>query len=87
MKHFPWDNLIVLLAVIRGGTLREAAKAARMSTATLSRRLDALEERLGRVAVRGDGRRQDPGGQHRRDHNPAQEAPPVPDDAPEPAHE
>lgn len=51
MKHFPWDNLIVLLAVIRGGTLREAAKAARMSTATLSRRLDALEERLGGKVV------------------------------------
>lgn len=51
MKHPPWDNLIVLLAVIRGGTLREAAKAARMSTATLSRRLDALEERLGGKVV------------------------------------
>jgi DNA-binding transcriptional LysR family regulator len=51
MKHFPWDNLMVLLAVVRGGTLREAAKAARMSTATLSRRLDALEERLGGKVV------------------------------------
>jgi DNA-binding transcriptional LysR family regulator len=47
MKRFPWDNLHVLLAVARGGTLREAAKAVRMSTATLSRRLDALEARLG----------------------------------------
>lgn len=47
MKRFPWDNLHVLLAVIRGGTLREAAKTVRMSTATLSRRLDTLEHRLG----------------------------------------
>lgn len=47
MKRFPWDNLHVLLAVIRGGTLSKAAEAVRMSTATLSRRLDALEDRLG----------------------------------------
>ncbi|WP_137166479.1 LysR family transcriptional regulator [Salinimonas lutimaris] len=47
MKRFPWDNLHVLLAVIRAGTLREAARSVRMSTATLSRRLDTLEERLG----------------------------------------
>lgn len=47
MKRFPWDNLNVLLAVARGGNLREAAKAVHMSTATLSRRLDTLEDRLG----------------------------------------
>ncbi len=51
------------------------------------RRLEPLEERLGGVAVGRDGRRQDAGREHRRDHEPPQEAPPVPGDPPEPAHE
>ncbi|NNJ15141.1 LysR family transcriptional regulator [Pseudomonas putida CSV86] len=47
MKHLEWDNLHVLLAVVRSGNLKRAAQRLRLSTATLSRRLDALEEQLG----------------------------------------
>lgn len=47
MKRLEWDNLHVLLAVVRSGNLKRAAQRLRLSTATLSRRLDALEEQLG----------------------------------------
>jgi DNA-binding transcriptional LysR family regulator len=47
MKRLEWDNLHVLLAVVRTGNLKRAAQRLRLSTATLSRRLDALEEQLG----------------------------------------
>lgn len=47
MKRLSWDNLHVLLAVIRCGNLGQAARRLRLSTATLSRRLDVLEEQLG----------------------------------------
>lgn len=47
MKRFPWDHLHAFLAIIRAGNLREASNTIKVSTATLSRRLDLLEQRLG----------------------------------------
>ncbi|KPC52517.1 LysR family transcriptional regulator [Amantichitinum ursilacus] len=47
MQRLDWDNLRVLLAVVRTGNLRIASARLRLSSATLSRRLDTLEEQLG----------------------------------------
>lgn len=46
-----WANLPALLAIERYGTLRNAAAMTRTSAATLSRRLDDLEDALGQHLV------------------------------------
>lgn len=54
MKREFWDDLFVFLTVIRSGKLNEAAIVLKMSTPTISRRLDALESTLGnRLLYRG----------------------------------
>lgn len=50
-RHFDWDNLRVLLAVARGGTVSEAARRLRADHATVIRRIDGLEEALGAKLV------------------------------------
>ncbi len=61
----PWNDLALFAAVARTGSLARAATATGTSTATLSRRMTALETRLGRrlffhgaqgYAVTEDGR-------------------------------
>lgn len=47
MKHMNWDNLRVLVIVARSKTLRRAAQKTGISPATLSRRIDDLEQELG----------------------------------------
>src|SRR5262249_51375465 len=47
MDIHSWDDLRVLLAVHRAGSLLAAGKALRLSTATTGRRLDALEAAVG----------------------------------------
>lgn len=51
MKHMNWDDLRLLLLIAQEGTLRGAARKAGLSPATLSRRLDELEEALGQRVV------------------------------------
>lgn len=51
MKHTNWDDLRLLLLVAQEGALRAAARKAGLSAATLSRRLDDLEEALGQRVV------------------------------------
>ncbi|QBE65861.1 LysR family transcriptional regulator [Pseudoduganella lutea] len=51
MKHLNWDDLRLLLLIVQEGTLRRASKKAGMSPATLSRRLDDLEEAVGQKLV------------------------------------
>lgn len=51
MKHMNWDDLRLLLLVAQEGALRAAARKAGLSAATLSRRLDDLEEALGQRVV------------------------------------
>lgn len=46
-----WDDLRLLLLVAQEGALRAAARKAGLSAATLSRRLDDLEEALGQRVV------------------------------------
>lgn len=47
MKHLDWDDMKLFLALVRGGTLREAADRAGVSYSTVSRRIDAFEARIG----------------------------------------
>jgi DNA-binding transcriptional LysR family regulator len=47
MKQLSWDDLRFLLAVARARTLRRASQQAGISAASLSRRIDELEEALG----------------------------------------
>lgn len=47
MKHINWDNLKILVIVARSKTLRRAAQKTGISPATLSRRIDDLEQELG----------------------------------------
>lgn len=47
MKHFEWDDLRVFLAVLRGRSVRSAAKLMKVSHSTVSRRLQAMEEQVG----------------------------------------
>ncbi len=65
MKAFSWDDMSLFAAVARAGSLAGAAGRTGVSIATLSRRMTALEARLGRrlflhgtsgYAVTGDGR-------------------------------
>jgi len=51
MKHTNWDDLRLLLLIVQEGALRSAARKAGLSPATLSRRLDDLEEALGQKVV------------------------------------
>lgn len=51
MKRTNWDDLRLLLLVAQEGALRPAARKAGLSAATLSRRLDDLEEALGQRVV------------------------------------
>ena len=56
MDDFDWSELQALLAVARAGSLSAAARAGGLSQPTLSRRLAALEGRLGeRLMERGAG--------------------------------
>ncbi|MEQ9317762.1 MAG: LysR family transcriptional regulator [Polyangiaceae bacterium] len=45
--HLRWDDVRVLLALIRSGSLKRAAVALGVNISTVSRRLDALEEETG----------------------------------------
>lgn len=47
MTTMDWDDLKIALAVARHGTLSAAARALGSTQPTVSRRLDALEQRLG----------------------------------------
>ncbi|MEF9928811.1 MAG: LysR family transcriptional regulator, partial [Massilia sp.] len=51
MKHLNWDDLRLLALIAQEGTLRGAARRAGLSPATLSRRLDQLEEAVGQKLV------------------------------------
>jgi molybdate transport repressor ModE-like protein len=46
-----WDDLRVLLHVSRAGSFQAAARALRVSTSTVARRVEALEETLGKQLV------------------------------------
>lgn len=47
MKIFEWDDMRVFLAVFRARSVRAAAKLMKVSPATISRRLQAMEEQIG----------------------------------------
>lgn len=47
MKRFDWDDLRYFLAIARHGTLSGAARTLAVQQSTMSRRLDALEQRAG----------------------------------------
>ncbi|WP_017772999.1 LysR family transcriptional regulator [Paraburkholderia kururiensis] len=51
METLSWDDLRVLLAIHRAGSLLAAGKAIGLSTSTIARRLDALETATGRQLV------------------------------------
>jgi len=51
MKHLNWDDLRLLSLIAQEGTLRGAARKAGVSPATMSRRLDELEEAVGQKLV------------------------------------
>lgn len=51
METLSWDDLRVLLAIHRAGSLLAAGKKIGMSTSTTARRLDALEAAAGRQLV------------------------------------
>lgn len=51
MERLSWDDLRILLAIHRHGSLLATGKALRISTSTTARRLDALEAAAGRQLV------------------------------------
>ena len=51
MKQLDWDDLRLLAIIAQEGSLRGAARKAGLSPATLSRRLDGLEEAVGQKVV------------------------------------
>ena len=51
MEHVDWDDLRILVAIARRGTMRSAAAACDLSAPTLSRRLTELERRLGEPLI------------------------------------
>lgn len=51
MESISWDDLRILLAVHRGGSLMAAGKMLGLSTSTTGRRLDALEHAMGMQLV------------------------------------
>src|SRR5262245_3326533 len=62
---FQWDDLRILLFVLRYGSYAKAAKHAELSLATVGRRIKVLEQALGRklVARHRDGHRLTAAGQ------------------------
>lgn len=48
MKDFEWDDLRVFLAIFRGRSVRAAARLMEVSHSTISRRLQSMEEQIGR---------------------------------------
>jgi DNA-binding transcriptional LysR family regulator len=51
MENWSWNDLRVLLAVYRGGSLLKAGRFLGLSTSTVGRRLDALEQAIGTKLV------------------------------------
>lgn len=51
MEHLDWDDLKILVAIARSGTLRAAAASCGLSAPTLSRRLSELERQLGEPLI------------------------------------
>lgn len=47
MHNFDWDDVRVFLAIVEHGSLSQAAEALEINQSTVSRRISALEERLG----------------------------------------
>jgi DNA-binding transcriptional LysR family regulator len=47
MHHMEWDNLRFFLAVARKGSIRAASEALAVNHSTVSRRINAFEEKLG----------------------------------------
>ncbi|NOI80740.1 LysR family transcriptional regulator [Vibrio tubiashii] len=47
MSQFEWDDLRVFLALLRGRSVRAAAKIMQVSHSTVSRRLQTMEQQLG----------------------------------------
>ena len=62
--RFQWDDLRILLFVLRFGSYAKAARHARLSLATVGRRIRALEDALGlKLVVRHrDGHKLTPAG-------------------------
>jgi DNA-binding transcriptional LysR family regulator len=54
--EIPWSDLRLVLAIRRGGSLRAAAQALRISHPTVSRRVHDLEDQLGVHLLRRNGR-------------------------------
>lgn len=52
LEHASWDDLRVLLAVARTGSLSQAARSLGATQPTIGRRLDRLEEQIGVPLVR-----------------------------------
>ncbi len=52
--RIPWDDLEILLTVLEGGSFSAAARALQLTQPTISRRIAALEERLGQPLFRRD---------------------------------
>lgn len=46
-KHLKWDDLQIVLEIARSGTLSGAGRSLRISHATVFRRIDQIEKRLG----------------------------------------
>ncbi len=51
METLSWDDLRILLAIQRAGSLLAAGRSLGLSTSTMARRLDALELAMGRQLV------------------------------------
>ena len=49
-RMLDWDDLRVVLAVARGGTLSAAARALAVTQPTVGRRIDAFERAVGGFA-------------------------------------
>ncbi|WP_158554786.1 LysR family transcriptional regulator [Methylovirgula sp. 4M-Z18] len=47
MRHIPWDGFQLFLTIAEARSLREAAVKLKISAATVSRRLEALEQQIG----------------------------------------
>lgn len=56
MKKEYWNDLFIFLKTVQSGKLSDASRVLNMSTATLSRRLDALESKFGKSLLVRDTR-------------------------------
>lgn len=56
MKREYWDDLLIFFTVAQLGNINEASQELGISTATISRRLDSLEGRLGKKLLLRDNR-------------------------------